>query len=149
MDESSGVIAIGSDHAGVEMKSYLIENLQKSGYRFKDFGPVTEESMDYPDTAHPLAKAVESGQFRFGILLCGSGNGVAIVANKYKGIRAAICWKKELAELARQHNNSNVLVLPARFITSEDALQFARIFLNTGFDGGRHQRRVDKISQTL
>lgn len=149
MDKSLDIIAIGSDHAGVIMKAYLVENMKKSGYKFKDYGPTTDVSMDYPDTAHPLACAIESGKFQYGILLCGSGNGVAIVANKYKNIRAAICWNRELTELARKHNDANILVLPARFITPEEALEFANIFFTTEFEGGRHQRRVEKISQTL
>lgn len=149
MNESSDIIAIGSDHAGVKMKAYLIDNLSNMGFRFHDFGTMTEESMDYPDIAHVLAKNVEDGKYRYGILMCGSGNGVAIVANKYKGIRAAICWTKELAMLARLHNDANILVLPARFIKPEDALENAMEFFNTGFEGGRHQRRVEKVSQML
>jgi ribose 5-phosphate isomerase B len=149
MDGNFGIIAIGSDHAGVFMKAGLIEHLGNLGYQFTDFGTNTDASMDYPDTAHPLAKAVDSGEFRFGILLCGSGNGVAIVANKYRNVRAAICWKKELAELARQHNDANIMVLPARFISQEEAVEFATAFLAAGFEGGRHQKRVDKISKTL
>lgn len=149
MEECFDIIAIGCDHAGVKMKAYLIENLSKIGYTFHDFGTMTEESVDYPDIAHALAKEVESGKFRHGILMCGSGNGVAIVANKYKGIRAAICWNKELSMLARQHNDANILVLPARFIEFEDALENAKVFFNTAFEGGRHQRRVEKIYQIL
>ena len=149
MADFQDVIAIGSDHAGVNLKAYLIENLTKKGYRLVDFGTHGEAAMDYPDVAHPLAKEVESGKYRMGILLCGSGNGVAMVANKYRGIRAAICWNTELAELARKHNDANVLVLPARFIEPEPALACALAFLATPFEGGRHLRRVEKISNTL
>jgi len=149
MNELSDIIAIGSDHAGVQMKAYIIDNLSDEGFHFHDFGTMTEESVDYPDIAHALAKEVESGKYRFGVLMCGSGNGVAIVANKYPGIRAAICWTKELAKLARLHNDANILVLPARFIKPEEALENAKEFFSTDFEGGRHQRRVDKISQIL
>jgi ribose 5-phosphate isomerase B len=105
--------------------------------------------MDYPDTAHPLAKAVQSGEYTFGILICGSGNGVAIVANKYTGIRAAICWNEEITRLARQHNDANIIVLPGRYISHEEAIQFVTLFLSTPFEGGRHQLRVEKISKIL
>jgi ribose 5-phosphate isomerase B len=142
-------IAIGGDHAGFIVKEYIKENLGQAGYTFHDFGTFSETSMDYPDTAHPLAKAVQSGAYKFGILICGSGNGVAIVANKYKGIRAAICWNEEITRLARLHNDANVIVLPARFISHEEAIQFVQLFLSTEFEGGRHQRRIDKISNIL
>jgi ribose 5-phosphate isomerase B len=118
MEESSEIIAIGSDHAGVRMKASLVAYFESKGFHFKDYGPATEESLDYPDIAHPLSKEVDSGQISRGILLCGSGNGMAIVANRYKGIRATICWTKELAVLARQHNDANILVLPARFMSA-------------------------------
>ena len=139
-------IAIGGDHAGFEYKTELIKYLSANGFEVKDFGPYSNESCDYPDFAHPLAVEVEKGNYTFGILICGSANGVAMVANKHQGIRAAIAWKKELAELARQHNDANVICLPARFISLDEAKEFALIFLNTGFEGGRHQRRVDKIA---
>ncbi len=139
-------IAIGGDHAGFEYKAELIQFLTGQGFEVKDFGPFSAESCDYPDFAHPLAKEVEAGNYTFGILICGSANGVAMTANKHQGIRAAIVWKKELAELARQHNNANVICLPARFISLDDARQFTLAFLNTAFEGGRHQRRVDKIA---
>jgi ribose 5-phosphate isomerase B len=139
-------IAIGGDHAGFEYKTALIPFLTGKGYEVKDFGPFSAESADYPDFAHPLAIAVEKGEYDLGILICGSANGVAMAANKHQGIRAAIVWKKELAELARQHNNANVICLPARFISLDEAKQFAGLFITTAFEGGRHQRRVDKIA---
>lgn len=149
MNESPGLIAIGSDHAGFSTKEVIKQNLSKLGYSFNDFGCFSEESMDYPDSAHPVAKAVQSGGCRFGIVICGSGNGVAIVANKYKGIRTALCWNEQVTILARQHNDANIIALPARFISTEDAVKFALLFLTTPFEGGRHQTRVDKISNML
>jgi ribose 5-phosphate isomerase B len=138
-------IAIAADHAGFELKSILLPYLTQQGISFEDLGTHSLESMDYPDVAHPLADKVESGEAEFGILICGSANGVAMAANKHQGIRAAICWKTEIASLARQHNNANVLCLPARFISSEEAFEITNIFLQTEFEGGRHQRRVEKI----
>ena len=142
-------IAIGSDHAGFAVKEYIKQQLDKSSYGFHDFGTFSEASMDYPDSAHPVAKAVQSGEYKFGILICGSGNGVAIVANKYKGIRAAICWNEEITKLARQHNDANIVVLPARFISLNEAVEFVTCFFNTEFEGGRHQKRVEKITNGL
>ena len=138
-------IAIAADHAGFELKSILLPFLTQQGISFEDLGTYSLESMDYPDVAHPLADRVESGEAEFGILICGSANGVAMAANKHQGIRAAICWKTEIAALARQHNNANVLCLPARFISSDEAFEITNIFLQTSFEGGRHQRRVEKI----
>jgi ribose 5-phosphate isomerase B len=138
-------IAIAADHAGFELKSILLPYLTQQGISFEDLGTHSLESMDYPDVAHPLADKVESGEVELGILICGSANGVAMAANKHQGIRAAICWKAEIAALARQHNNANVLCLPARFISSEEASEITNIFLQTEFEGGRHQRRVEKI----
>ena len=149
MVDSFKQIAIGCDHAGYSIKEYLKQNLAKPGFTFHDFGTFSAISMDYPDTAHPLAKAVQSGEYTFGILICGSGNGVAIVANKYTGIRAAICWNEEITRLARLHNDANIIVLPARFITPEEAMHLVQVFLDTGFEGGRHQLRVDKIDNVL
>ncbi|MFW5726919.1 MAG: RpiB/LacA/LacB family sugar-phosphate isomerase [bacterium] len=123
-----------------------MEQLQAEGYEVRDFGPSSEASVDYPDFAHPLAEAVSKGECSLGILICGSGNGVAITANKHADIRAALCWNTELAALARQHNNANVLCLPARFISRELAVELAEIFLSTEFEGGRHEKRVAKIS---
>ncbi|CAN5394364.1 ribose 5-phosphate isomerase B [soil metagenome] len=139
-------IAIGADHAGFQLKSELIAYLKASGYNVEDFGAPSEESVDYPDFAHPVAKAVEEGKVKYGILICGSGNGISMAANKHKGIRDAICWKREIAELARLHNDANIISLPARFISSEEAKACVDVFLSTAFEGGRHQRRVDKIS---
>lgn len=141
-------IAIGGDHAGYEYKAKLVEKLEVLGYEVKDFGPFSPASVDYPDYVHPLCSAIESGHFEQGIVICGSGNGVAITANKHQGIRAALCWNEDLAALARQHNNANVLALPARFISYELAEKLAEIFLTTDFEGGRHQNRVSKIACT-
>ena len=137
-------IAIGSDHAGFEYKELLRDFLNSS--KTQDFGTYNSDSADYPDFAHPVADAVESGEFQFGILVCGSANGVAITANKHQGIRAAICWNEEIAELARKHNNANVLCIPARFVSQDLAKAIAKKFLTTEFEGGRHANRVDKIS---
>ncbi len=139
-------IAIGGDHAGFEYKAKLIQKLESLGCDVKDFGPYSNSSVDYPDFVHPLSLSVEAGEYELGIVICGSGNGVAITANKHQGIRAALCWNEELAALARQHNNANVLALPARFISYELAERLAELFLNTDFEGGRHQNRVDKIA---
>ncbi|GAB2475431.1 ribose 5-phosphate isomerase B [Algoriphagus taiwanensis] len=139
-------IAIGGDHAGYEYKAKLVEKLEALGYEVKDFGPFSSASVDYPDYVHPLCSAIENGEFEQGIVICGSGNGVAITANKHQGIRAALCWNEDLAALARQHNNANVLALPARFISYELAVKLAEIFLSTDFEGGRHANRVNKIA---
>ncbi len=139
-------IAIGGDHAGFEYKKDIIAALEKLGYQVKDFGPFSDASVDYPDFVHPVASAVESGAADLGILICGSGNGVAMTANKHQDIRAALCWNEELAALARQHNNANIICLPARFIDYPLAEKCAVTFLTTKFEGGRHGRRVDKIS---
>jgi len=138
-------IAIASDHAGFEMKQHLLEALKKKGHELKDFGSYTKESSDYADYAHPLAHAVENKEYDVGISLCGSGNGISITANKHAGIRSAICWNIEIAELARKHNNANICALPARFLDEDKAEKIVDVFLNTGFEGGRHQRRIDKI----
>ena len=137
-------IAIGSDHAGFTYKEFLKAAL--SEFEIQDFGTYSEASADYPDFAHPVAKAVESGEFTFGILICGSANGIAITANKHQGIRAAICWENELASLSRRHNNANVICIPARFVSQELAKEMVMTFLQTAFEGGRHEGRVDKIS---
>lgn len=139
------MIAICSDHAGFELKSIIEGYLEADNKEIKDFGTYSAESCDYPDFAHPCAKAVESGECYPGIAMCGSGNGIAMTLNKHQGIRAALCWTPELARLARQHNDANVLVLPARFINPVDALAIVDAFLETPFEGGRHQRRIDKI----
>lgn len=138
-------IAIGNDHAGTQYKFEIIKFLEKKGYKVLNFGTDTDESMDYPDSIHPVAYAVESGKADFGITICGSGNGAQMAANKHQGIRAALCWNNELVALARAHNNANVLSIPARFVTEQQALDFVDIFLTTEFEGGRHQTRIDKI----
>jgi ribose 5-phosphate isomerase B len=138
-------IHLGCDHAGFELKQYLKDALLVLGYEIVDHGAHSSESVDYPDFAHPLAKAVEA-ELGVGVLVCGSANGVAMAANKHQGIRAAICWNKEVTELARLHNDANVLCLPARFIAKELASEMVILFLNTSFEGGRHQNRVSKIA---
>lgn len=137
-------IAIGGDHAGFEYKQAIIEFLGAN--EIKDFGPYSDASCDYPDFAHPVASAVESGDFDFGILICGSGNGVAMTANKHQGIRAAICWNEELGERARSHNNANILCIPARHISLDSAKKIVEVFFSVDFEGGRHATRVDKIA---
>lgn len=138
-------IAIACDHAGFEYKEKLVDYLRNKGYEVKDFGTHSPESMDYPDAVHPLASAVEAGESDKGIVLCGSGNGVSMTANKHQGIRCALCWNQEIAWLARLHNDANVCAIPARFISYEEAEEIVTRFLTTDFEGGRHQRRVEKI----
>ncbi|MCK9208509.1 MAG: ribose 5-phosphate isomerase B [Salinivirgaceae bacterium] len=138
-------LAIACDHAGYELKEKLIVYLKLLGHKIKDFGTHSSQSMDYPDAAHPLAEAVEKGDFDFGITICGSGNGINMTANKHQGIRAALCWNSEISALARQHNNANVCSLPARFIDYELATKILDAFLTSQFEGGRHQTRIDKI----
>ena len=140
------VIPIGSDHAGFETKQILIAHLIQLGYEVKDYGCYSDQSIDYPDYAHPVAEHIEANPGSLGILLCGSGNGISMTANKHQGIRCALCWTAEIAELARQHNDANIISLPARFISVEEAKQMIEIFLNTAFEGGRHATRVAKIS---
>jgi len=139
-------IAIGGDHAGFSYKKELIGFIENLGHEVKDFGPFSDASVDYPDFAHPLAFAVEKKEVDFGILICGSGNGVNITANKHQGIRSGLAWNTEVASLIRQHNDANVLTLPARFISLEEAKECIAVFLKTSFEGGRHQNRVSKIS---
>jgi ribose 5-phosphate isomerase B len=138
-------IAIGADHAGYELKEHLKKWLEKNGYPTRDFGTFSTESADYPDFAHPVALAVEKKEFDLGLLVCGSGNGVAITANKHQGIRAAICWNEDLAALAREHNDANILCLPSRHISTELAEKITDRFLTSSFEGGRHARRVNKV----
>lgn len=138
-------IGIASDHAGFERKGAVAEWLVDQVAELHDFGTDSTASADYADYAHPLAQAVENGEFDLGIAICGSGNGINITVNKHQGIRGALCWKPELAVLARQHNNANILSLPGRFITDEEAIEMVQIFLTTDFEGGRHQTRIDKI----
>jgi ribose 5-phosphate isomerase B len=139
------ILAIAADHAGFELKNEILSYLQKQGIKVKDFGTFSQESSDYPDFAHPLAEALESGQFKFGISICGSGNGINMTANKHQRIRSAICWNEEIARLARSHNDANICALPARFINKEEAFRIIEIFLSTGFEGGRHSQRINKI----
>lgn len=139
-------IAIGSDHAGVEYKTTIINWLQQQGYSVTNFGTNTTDSMDYPDIAHPVAEAVETLKASFGILLCGSANGVAITANKHQKIRAGLSWNNDVSKLIRQHNNANIICIPVRFIALPIALEMITHFMNTAFEGGRHQNRVNKIS---
>lgn len=139
-------IAIGNDHAGTAYKEAIVSALEKRGIEVTNYGTNAGDSVDYPDFIHPVAKAVESDQVNLGIVICGSGNGAAMTANKHRDIRCALCWNEELSELARQHNNANVLSIPARFVSLELALAMVDKFLTTDFEGGRHQRRVKKIS---
>ena len=139
------VIAIGNDHAGTQYKFEIIKLLESKGIKVLNFGTDSNDSMDYPDAIHPVANAVESGEATYGIIICGSGNGAQMTANKHQGIRAALCWNNELVALTRLHNNANVLSIPARFVSLQQALGFVEIFLNTPFEGGRHKKRIDKI----
>lgn len=140
-------IGIASDHAGFELKQKLSKYLENKGFDLSDYGTNSEESCDYPDFAHPLASAVESGKEELGLIMCGSGNGINMSANKHQGIRSALAWIPEIASLARQHNDANVLALPARYISEKEAIEILEAFLNTEFEGGRHQRRVNKIAE--
>ncbi|MCE2789172.1 MAG: ribose 5-phosphate isomerase B [Saprospiraceae bacterium] len=139
------IVAIGSDHAGFTYKTYLVGQLKKWGYSVMDLGTWSESSMDYPDVAHPVANAVEKADAALGILICGSGNGVCITANKHENIRAALCWNPELGALARQHNDANILCLPSRFVSKQMAKKIVDSFLHHTFEGGRHANRVQKI----
>jgi ribose 5-phosphate isomerase B len=139
-------LAIGADHAGFEYKEAIKNALEAERFEITDFGTYSSDSTDYPDFAHPVAAAVEEAKFNFGILVCGSANGVAITANKHQGIRAAICWTEELASLSRQHNNANIICIPARFVSLDAAKNIVNKFLTTEFEGGRHANRVNKIS---
>ncbi|HEX2968070.1 MAG TPA: ribose 5-phosphate isomerase B [Bacteroidales bacterium] len=142
-------IAIVSDHAGFFLKEKLLDYLRKEKYDTRDFGTNSEEPVDYPDYGHPLAKAVSSGEYDLGISICGTGNGINMVVNKHPGIRSALCWNEEISRLARAHNDANVCALPGRFISESEAYLIVKTFLTTSFDGGRHQRRIDKISPKL
>ncbi|MDD3789812.1 MAG: RpiB/LacA/LacB family sugar-phosphate isomerase [Petrimonas sp.] len=144
-DNAEKPIGLASDHAGFPAKQYVIKVLQEKGIPYKDFGAYSEESSDYPDYAHPLATAVEKGECYPGITICGSGNGIAMTVNKHPGIRAALCWNKEIARLARAHNDANILSLPGRFLSEEEIYDILVTFLNTPFEGGRHKRRIDKV----
>jgi len=139
-------IAIGSDHAGFQSKQNVIEHFNSRGIKFIDFGCESESSVDYPDYAHQVAISVQKKESDFGILICGSGQGVNMTANKHQGIRSALCWSNEIASLSRQHNNANVLALPGRFLSIEEIIEIVDVFLSTSFEGGRHEKRVNKIS---
>jgi ribose 5-phosphate isomerase B len=141
------MILFGCDHAGFQLKEVLLAHLTSKNIATQDFGCYTEESIDYPDFAHPVAIAVSKNHEALGVLICGSGNGINMTANKHSGIRSALCWKKEIAVLARQHNNANILALPARFLTNEEGIEILTAFLETHFEGGRHQNRIEKIPQ--
>lgn len=147
MWEKSKIVALASDHAGFELKNFLKKSLSAEGYLFHDFGTNSAVSVDYPDFAHLLGSAINNGKFERGLVMCGSGNGVNMVVNKYPEVRSALCWNSEQAELTRRHNNANVMALPGRFIDFDEALKAARLFLNTDFEGGRHEIRVNKINK--
>jgi len=149
MWDKEKTLALASDHAGFQLKEFLLSKLRESGYKVHDFGTFSSESTDYPDWAHKLGHAVNIDEFSKGIVMCGSGNGVNMVVNKYPNVRGALCWNSEQAKLTRQHNDANVLSLPARFIDFQDAWVAAELFLNTEFEGGRHQARVDKVSSCI
>lgn len=139
-------IPIGADHAGFDLKNSIIEFLSNKGFELEDFGCYSEESIDYPDYGHPVAAQVEERENVLGIIICGSGNGINMTANKHQGVRSALCWKAEIAKLAREHNDANILALPARYLTTEEALEIVDVFFTTDFEGGRHERRVNKIA---
>ena len=147
MIDKEKIIPIGSDHAGFELKEYLVREVNKLGYTIIDHGTLGGESVDYPDFIHPVARSINNGEYKKGIVICGSGQGANMTANKYPNVRSALCWDVQQAELSRKHNNANIIALPGRFIKKEDALEAVKVFLNTGFEGGRHQRRVEKISE--
>tara|TARA_B100001989_G_scaffold235353_1_gene196513 strand:- start:1667 stop:2098 length:432 start_codon:yes stop_codon:yes gene_type:complete len=138
-------ISIGNDHAGVDLKKHIVKYLNENGFRTNDKGTNTDKSVDYPDFIHPVSKEVEENISSIGIIICGSGNGAAMTANKRKTIRAALCWNKETSKLAREHNNANILSIPSRFVSKAEALEIVDAFIKTGFEGGRHQRRIEKI----
>ena len=140
-------ILVSNDHAGVELKNAVKDLLESKGYVVENLGDNSGESVDYPDIIHPLAKKISQNTEKKGIIMCGTGNGVSMVANKYDGVRAGLCWNKEIAALIRQHNDANVLSLPARFLSIKEALEIVEVFLETDFEGGRHERRVDKIDK--
>ena len=139
------IISIGNDHAGVDLKNLIVKHLNKKGFTTNDKGTNTNKSVDYPDFIHPVSKEIEEKKSNMGIIICGSGNGAAMTANKRKNIRAALCWSKEISKLARQHNDANILSIPSRFISHNEAIEIVDVFINTEFEGGRHQRRIEKI----
>jgi ribose 5-phosphate isomerase B len=145
MNIKGEMVPIASDHGGFELKRYIIDHLRERGYEVKDFGTYNADSVDYPDFIHPLAREINDGIYKSGIIICGSGNGAQMVANKYPNVRAALCWTEEITKLARQHNDANILSLPGRFLDPETAMKMVDIFLDTAFEGGRHEIRVKKI----
>lgn len=149
MDDKSKVVVIAADHGGFELKELLKTKLTQAGYVIKDFGTNSEASVDYPDFIHPLASSINKGEYQRGIILCGSGNGAQMTANKYPNVRAALCWNEEQAKLSREHNDANIMSLPGRVLDVETAWKMTQLFLNTNFEGGRHTRRVNKIAQIL
>lgn len=138
-------ISIGNDHAGTDYKKAVVKHLENKGYTVNNYGTDSHDSVDYPDFVHPVAKDVENKSVDFGIIICGSGNGANMTANKHQGVRSALCWTKEIAALAREHNNANILSIPSRFTAEQQTIEMVDTFLNTGFEGGRHERRVEKI----
>ncbi len=149
MNEKKQTLALASDHGGYWMKDFIAFKLRDAGYEVKDFGNNSGESVDYPDFIHPLAHAIDEGKFERGIIVCGSGNGAQITANKYLNVRAGLCWNLEQTKLIRMHNNANVMSLPGRYVTFDEAWKMVEVFLNTAFAGGRHERRVEKIRQII
>ncbi len=145
IDLSKKIIALASDHAGFEKKQVIIKYLQDKAFKYHDFGTFSDECIDYPDFGHKIGKAINEGEYEIGISFCGSGQGISITANKYPNVRSALCWKPEIAALAKQHNNANICALPARFVTDEEAIAIVETYLNTEFEGGRHERRIEKI----
>lgn len=143
------IIGLACDHAGYILKEHIRKNLERSGYNLRDYGTFSQESVDYPDFIHPLAKDIDNGILKVGIITCGTGNGASMVANKYRKVRSAVCWSEEIAKFSRAHNNANILSLPARFIPEDVADNCVKTFLETEFEGGRHERRVNKISAVL
>ena len=141
------IIAIGNDHAGVEVKEKIQQHLINKGHQVINKGYDGKESVDYPDFIHPVSQEVKEKKVEFGIIICGSGNGAAMTANKHKGVRAAICWSEEIAELARQHNDANIISIPSRFLSEEGIINIIEVFIKTGFEGGRHKRRIEKIDE--
>jgi ribose 5-phosphate isomerase B len=147
MSDKQKLIPIAGDHGGLELKNYLIKTLSEQGFQFKDYGPYSEKSVDYPDFIHPLAHAVNNGEFEKGVIMCGSGQGANMTANKYPNVRSALCWDVEQTKLTRRHNNANILALPGRFIDFDLAVEMFKAFFETEFEGGRHLDRIRKISQ--
>jgi len=147
MIESEQIVQMACDHGGYEMKEFIKMNLIKEGFIVEDFGTNSSESVDYPDFIHPISMAVDAGNYQLGIIICGSGNGAQMTANKYQGVRAALCWNEEITRLARLHNDANIIALPGRFIDFDLALKMVKLFLTTDFEGGRHSRRVEKMAK--